>query len=160
MVSKFMNSEFMGYVWPRIHRCFLLLKCIFLFKSELDAVSLKKKLCSWFLLGKERGKELEIVTTLENVTALPTALEEASLPIQEAASLLLLSAPLYPWRHLRGIYIFHFYITFSSPVTVAFFPYFLPFSTYQLCVSESPYTVFLEHQTFLSPNCGWTMLTA
>lgn len=114
-------------------------------------VSLKKNLCSWFLLGKERGKELKIVITLENATALPTALEEASLPTQEAASLLPLSAPFYPWRHLRGIYILHFYITFSSPVTVAFFPYFL---------SESPYTVFLEHQTFLSPNCGWTMLTA
>jgi hypothetical protein len=33
------------------------------------------KMCSWFLLGKERGNNLEIVATPENVTALPTALE-------------------------------------------------------------------------------------
>lgn len=90
--------------------------------------------------------------------SLSTALEEAILPFQETAT-----RPRDCLYHLipsgieKYLYPRLLHNPFSSPVMVAFFPYFLQFPTYQLCMPEVPYTMFLKHQTFLSPNCGLTM---
>lgn len=137
---------------PRLYRCFILPKCILLLKSELAASTMKIYVhgFSW-----KRNRNSDYWRKCDNPAHTSgggyIALPGGSLP----------SAAVRPTSSLeafeRHLCLRLLYNIFPSPVTVAFFSHFLQFSTYRLCIPEMPYTVFLKHQTFLSPDCGLTM---
>lgn len=106
-----------------------------------------------FMLRKGREKEMETAITLESVIACPQLWRRLFCPSRRQPP----PCHLIPRGIEKYLYPRLLHNSCSSPVMVAFFSYFLQFPTYQMCMPEVPYTMFLKHQTFLSPNCGLTV---
>lgn len=127
-------------------------KCILLLRFELDVNVMKIYVHG---LRKEREREMEIEFTLESVIACPQLWRRLFCPSRRQPPPCHCLYHLIPRGTEKYLYPRLLHNSFSSPVMVAFFSYFLQFPTYQLCMPKVTYTVFLKHQTLLSPRL-WT----